>query len=83
MMLMEHEEGRGHVRSMLAALTLAEARNEAAKDTLSRTPEPISAFCGSIYKRKMRFCSGSPMMSFLRMSKNSCCDPSKSMRLKR
>jgi hemerythrin-like domain-containing protein len=34
MMLMEHEEGRGHVRSMLAALTLAEARNEAAKDTL-------------------------------------------------
>jgi hemerythrin-like domain-containing protein len=34
MMLMEHEEGRGRVRSMLAALTLAEARNEAAKDTL-------------------------------------------------
>ena len=34
MMLMEHEEGRGYVRSMLAALTLAEARNEAAKDTL-------------------------------------------------
>jgi hemerythrin-like domain-containing protein len=34
MMLMEHEEGRGHVRSMLAALTLAEARNEAAKDAL-------------------------------------------------
>ena len=34
MMLMEHEEGRGNVRSMLAALTLAEARNEAAKDAL-------------------------------------------------
>ena len=34
MMLMEHEEGRSHVRSMLAALTLAETRNEAAKDTL-------------------------------------------------
>ena len=36
MMLMEHEEGRGYVRTMMAALTLAEARNEAAKDTLLR-----------------------------------------------
>ena len=34
MMLMEHEEGRGYVRSMLAAITLAETKNEAAKDTL-------------------------------------------------
>jgi hemerythrin-like domain-containing protein len=34
MMLMEHEEGRGYVRTMMTALTLAEARNEAAKDTL-------------------------------------------------
>jgi len=34
MMLTEHEEGRGYVRTMMAALTLAEARNEAAKDTL-------------------------------------------------
>lgn len=34
MMLTEHEEGRGYVRAMMAALTLAEARNEAAKDTL-------------------------------------------------
>ena len=34
MMLMEHEEGRTYVRTMLAALTLAEARNEAAKDLL-------------------------------------------------
>ena len=34
MMLTEHEEGRGYVRTMRAALTLAEARNEAAKDTL-------------------------------------------------
>ena len=33
-MLMEHEEGRGYVRSMLAALTLAEAKNSAAKDSL-------------------------------------------------
>lgn len=34
MMLTEHEEGRGYVKTMMAALTLAEARNEAAKDTL-------------------------------------------------
>jgi hemerythrin-like domain-containing protein len=34
MMLTEHEEGRGYVRTMTAALTLAEAGNEAAKDTL-------------------------------------------------
>ena len=34
MMLTEHEEGRGYVRTMMAALTLAEARNEAAKDSL-------------------------------------------------
>jgi len=34
MMLTEHEEGRAYVRTMMAALTLAEARNEAAKDNL-------------------------------------------------
>jgi hemerythrin-like domain-containing protein len=34
MMLMEHEEGRAHVRSMLAAVSLVEAGNEAAKETL-------------------------------------------------
>jgi len=34
MMLMEHEEGRGYVRAMLAALVLAEAKNEAAKEIL-------------------------------------------------
>lgn len=33
-MLMEHEEGRGYVRSMVAAMTLIEAKNEAAKETL-------------------------------------------------
>jgi hemerythrin-like domain-containing protein len=34
MMLMEHEEGRSYVRSMLAALSLVEAKNEAAKESL-------------------------------------------------
>jgi hemerythrin-like domain-containing protein len=34
MMLMEHEEGRSYVRSMLAALDLAETKNEAAKEIL-------------------------------------------------
>ena len=34
MMLMEHEEGRGYVRSMLGALALVEMRNEAAKEIL-------------------------------------------------
>jgi hemerythrin-like domain-containing protein len=34
MMLMEHEEGRGYVRSMMAALTLVETKNEAAKESL-------------------------------------------------
>jgi hemerythrin-like domain-containing protein len=34
MMITEHEDGRGYVKTMRAALTLAEARNEAAKDTL-------------------------------------------------
>ncbi len=33
-MLMEHEEGRAQVRSMLAAVALVEAGNEAAKETL-------------------------------------------------
>jgi hemerythrin-like domain-containing protein len=33
-MLVEHEEGRGHVRSMLAALVLVETKNEAAKEAL-------------------------------------------------
>jgi hemerythrin-like domain-containing protein len=34
MMLAEHEEGRGYVRSMLAALTLIEAKNQAANGAL-------------------------------------------------
>lgn len=34
MMLMEHEEGRTYVRSMLGAITLVEAKNEAAKEIL-------------------------------------------------
>jgi len=34
MMLMEHEEGRAYVRSMLAAIPLVEAKNEAAKEIL-------------------------------------------------
>ena len=34
MMLMEHEEGRSYVRSMLAAIALVEAKNEAAKEVL-------------------------------------------------
>ena len=34
MMLMEHEEGRGYVRSMLAAIALVEKKNEAAKEIL-------------------------------------------------
>jgi hemerythrin-like domain-containing protein len=34
MMLIEHEEGRSYVRSMLSALSLIEAQNKAAKETL-------------------------------------------------
>jgi len=34
MMLMEHEEGRSYVRSMLAAIALVETKNEAAKEVL-------------------------------------------------
>jgi hemerythrin-like domain-containing protein len=34
MMLAEHEEGRGLVRSMLAAITLVDGKNEAAKEIL-------------------------------------------------
>jgi hemerythrin-like domain-containing protein len=34
MMLTEHEEGRSHVRAMLAAISLIEAKNEAAKESL-------------------------------------------------
>ena len=34
MMLMEHEEGRGYVRAMLAAIHLVESKNEVAKEVL-------------------------------------------------
>ena len=34
MMLMEHEEGRGYVRAMLAAMRLVETKNEVAKEIL-------------------------------------------------
>jgi hemerythrin-like domain-containing protein len=42
MMLMEHEEARSYVRAMLAAITLIEARNEAAKDNLISSAQ---AYC--------------------------------------
>lgn len=42
MMLMEHEEGRSYVRAMTAAISLIEARNEAAKDTLLSSAQ---AYC--------------------------------------
>lgn len=42
MMLMEHEEGRSYVRSMLAALNLIETKNEAAKDSLLQSAQ---AYC--------------------------------------
>jgi len=42
MMLMEHEEGRSYVRSMLAALSLVEAKDEAAKDSLLSSAQ---AYC--------------------------------------
>ena len=34
MMLVDHEEGRGYVRSMIANVALVETKNEAAKDSL-------------------------------------------------
>jgi len=42
MMLMEHEEGRSHVRDMFAAISLIEAKNEAAKESLLSSAQ---AFC--------------------------------------
>lgn len=42
MMLLEHEEGRSYVRAMLAAITLIEAKNEAAKESLSSSAQ---AYC--------------------------------------
>ena len=42
MMLMEHEEGRSHVRAMLAALSLIESGNDGAKETLLTSAQ---AYC--------------------------------------
>ena len=42
MMLLEHEEGRSYVRAMLAAITLIEAKNEAAKESLLSSAQ---AYC--------------------------------------
>jgi len=42
MMLMEHEEGRSHVRAMFAAISLIEAKNEAAKESLLTSAQ---AYC--------------------------------------
>jgi hemerythrin-like domain-containing protein len=42
MMLMEHEEARSYVRTMLAALSLVEAKNEAAKESLLTSAQ---AYC--------------------------------------
>jgi hemerythrin-like domain-containing protein len=42
MMLMEHEEGRSYVRAMLAAISLIEAKNEAAQESLLSSAQ---AYC--------------------------------------
>jgi hemerythrin-like domain-containing protein len=42
MMLVEHEEGRSYVRSMLAALSLVEAGNDSAKESLVSSAQ---AYC--------------------------------------
>jgi hemerythrin-like domain-containing protein len=42
MMLLEHEEGRSYVRAMLAAITLIESKNEAAKENLLSSAQ---AYC--------------------------------------
>lgn len=42
MMLMEHEEGRSYVRAMLAAISLIEAKNGAAKESLLSSAQ---AYC--------------------------------------
>lgn len=42
MMLMEHEEARSYVRAMFAAISLIEARNEAAKESLLSSAQ---AYC--------------------------------------
>jgi len=42
MMLMEHEEGRSYVRAMFAAISLIEAKNEAAKESLLTSAQ---AYC--------------------------------------
>ena len=42
MMLIEHEEGRAYVRSMLAAISLLETGNQAAKDSLVTSAQ---AYC--------------------------------------
>jgi hemerythrin-like domain-containing protein len=42
MMLMEHEEGRSYVRAMAAAISLIEAKNEAAKENLLTSAQ---AYC--------------------------------------
>jgi hemerythrin-like domain-containing protein len=42
MMLMEHEEGRSYVRAMFAAISLIEAKNEAAKESLLSSAQ---AYC--------------------------------------
>jgi hemerythrin-like domain-containing protein len=42
MMLLEHEEGRSYVRAMFAAMSLIEAKNEAAKESLLSSAQ---AYC--------------------------------------
>ena len=80
MMLMEHEEGRNHVRSMLAAIALVEAKNEAAKEILVDNAKAYLRLLRSISKKRMKFSLKSPMMSFRLMSKKRFCVPSRSMR---
>ena len=44
MMLTEHEEGRSYVRAMLAAISLIEAKNEAAKESLLGSAQAYCRF---------------------------------------
>ena len=83
MMLMEHEEGRGHVRSMLAALTLAEARNEAAKDTLLKNARAYLRLLREHIQKEDEILFRIADDVIPPMSKKSFCDPSKNTKPKR
>jgi hemerythrin-like domain-containing protein len=83
MMLMEHEEGRSYVRSMLAAVEMLEAKNEGGREALLDGARAYVRLLREHIQKEDDVLFPWLTRLFLPPGKRSFCAPSKNMRPKR